>query len=412
MARAAKKSSGGKINLAPRVKKKKSTRNPLLLDEKYTGPEPEWDGWEAWSYEKFRKTKHWGYFWYNYFSTAKEMIPQVTKWMLEEGYTKEDVKAFKAAPDHRCSVTMGSTASMLLRGMPEVHPQDEDRSTAIWLKEKIGPVIAEGKEILKTQKVEEKVGGPVISIQDRIREASYNHMEGIVDWLETWLADPAKFDPKALNPINFFKSREINQAHARVIRDFYEPLYNEITLLVTPPKVKDEDYAQLVEGYRAYTKPQLKTLLEALEAIMSATNMFLQQAKVNRKPRAKKSPSKEKLISKLKFKTHDDRYKLVSIKPEEALSALELWVFNTKTRKLGVYVAGDTAALTIKGTTIINFSENKSVAKTLRKPEEQLKDSNKLPKTKMRKLFDDVNSIETKMNGRINADIILLKAYT
>lgn len=412
MARAAKKSSGGKINLAPRVKKKKSTRNPLLLDEKYTGPEPEWDGWEAWSYEKFRKTKHWGYFWYNYFSTAKEMIPQVTKWMLEEGYTKEDVKAFKAAPDHRCSVTMGSTASMLLRGMPEVHPQDEDRSTAIWLKEKIGPVIAEGKEILKTQKVEEKVGGPVISIQDRIREASYNHMEGIVDWLETWLVGPAKFDPKGLNVINFFKSREINQAHARVIRDFYEPLYNEITLLVTPPKVKDEDYAQLVEGYRAYTKPQLKTLLEALEAIMSATNMFLQQAKVNRKPRAKKSPSKEKLISKLKFKTHDDRYKLVSIKPEEALSALELWVFNTKTRKLGVYVAGDTAALTIKGTTIINFSENKSVAKTLRKPEEQLKDSNKLPKTKMRKLFDDVNSIETKMNGRINADIILLKAYT
>jgi hypothetical protein len=237
-------------------------------------------------------------------------------------------------------------------------------------------------------------------------------MEGIVDWLETWLVNPAKFDPKALNPINFFKGREINQAHARVIRDFYEPLYNEITLLVTPPKVKDEMYAQLVEGYRAYTKPQLKTLLEALEAIMSATNMFLQQAKVNRKPRAKKSPSKEKLVSKLKFKTHDDRYKLVSIKPEEAAAALELWVFNTKTRKLGVYVASDTAALSVKGTTIINFNEDKSIAKTLRKPEEQLKDANKLPKTKMRNLFNDVNSIETKMNGRINADVILLKAYT
>ncbi len=412
MARAAKKSSGGKINLAPRVKKKKSTRNPLFMDEKYTGPEPEWDGWEAWSYEKFRKTMHWGYFYYNYFSNAKEMIPAIINWMTHEEYSKEDIKAYKAAPDHRTSVTMGSTATMLMRGMPELHPQSEERSVAIWLKEKLGPIIAEGKEIIKTQKVEEKVTGPILSIQDRIREASLTHMEGIVDWLETWLVNPAKFDPKGLNVINFFKSREINQAHARVIRDFYEPLYNEITLLVTPPKVKDELYAQLVEGYRAYTKPQLKTLLEALEAIMSATNMFLQQAKVNRKPRAKKSPSKEKLISKLKFKTHDDRYKLVSIKPEEALSALELWVFNTKTRKLGVYVASDTAALTVKGTTIINFNENKSVAKTLRKPEEQLKDSNKLPKTKMRNLFNDVNSIETKMNGRINADIILLKAYT
>ena len=412
MARAANKSSGGKINLAPRVKKKKSTRNPLFMDEKYTGPEPEWDGWESWSHEKFRKTRHWGYFYYNYFSNAKEMIPQVVKWMTVQEYTKDDIRAFKAAPDHRVSVTMGSAASMLLRGMPELHPQDTDRSTAIWLKEKIGPIITEGQEILKTQKAEEKVGGYVPTIQERIREASFNHMEGIVDWIETWLVDPAKFDPKGLNVINHFKSREINQAHARTIRDFYEPIYNEFTMLVTPPKVKDEEYAQLVEGYRSYTKPQLKSMLEALESIMSATNMFLQQAKVNRKPRAKKSPSKEKLVSRLKFKTHDDRYKLVSIKPEEAAAALELWVFNTKTRKLGVYVASDTAALSVKGTTIINFNENKSVAKTLRKPEEQLKDANKLPKTKMRNLFNDVNSIETKMNGRINADVILLKAYT
>lgn len=412
MARAAKKSSGGKINLTPRVKKKKSTRNPLLLDEKYTGPEPEWTGWESWSYEKFRKTQHWGYFWYNYFSNAKEMIPQITKWMLENGYTKDDVKAYKAAPDHRSSVTMGSTANMLLKGMPELHPQSEERSTVIWLKEKITPIIEEGKEILKTQKVEEKIGGPIISIQDRIREASYTHMESIVDWIETWLVNPAKFDPKGLNPLNFLKGREINQAHARVIRDFYEPLYNDINLLVTPPKVKDDMYAQLVEGYRCYTKPQLKTLLAALEEIMSATNMFLQQAKVNRKPRAKKTPSKEKLVSKLKFKTHDDRYKLVSVQPSECAAALELWVFNTKTRKLGVYVASDAAALSVKGTTIINFNEAKSIAKTLRKPEEQLKDANKLPKTKMRSLFNSVNSIETKLNGRINADIILLKAYT
>jgi len=413
MARAAtKKSSGGKINLAPRAKKKKVTRNPLFMDEKYTGPEPEWDGWESWSFEKFKKVRHWGYFYYNYFSNAKEMIPQITKWMGENGYSKDDIKAFKTAPDHRCSVTMGSAASMLLRGMPANHPEDSDNDTASWLKNKITPIIEEGQEILKTQKSEEKVGGYVPSIQERIREATYTHMEDIIDWLETWLVDPTKFDSKEMNIINYFKGKEINQSHARIIRDFYEPIHKEFTLLVNPPKIKDEEYAQLVEGYRVYTKPQLKSMLEALESIMSATNMFLQQAKVNRKPRAKKSPSKEKLVSKLKFKTHDDRYKLVSIKPEEAAQALELWVFNTKTRKLGVYVASDAAALSVKGTTIINFNEQKSIAKTLRKPEEQLKDVNKLPKTKLRKLFDDVNSVETKMNGRINADVILLKSYT
>lgn len=302
---------------------------------------------------------------------------------------------------------------MLMRGMPELHPQDDDRSCAIWLKEKIGPIIAEGKELLKVQKVEEKKGAVYVpSIQERIREASYNHMEEIVNWLETWIANPAKFDYKAFNLVNHFKAREINQAHARVIRDFYEPIYNEFTMLVTPPKVKDESYQQLVEGYRAYTKTQIKNMLLALEEIMGVTNMYLQQAKINRKPRAKKAPSKEKLVSKLKFKLQDDRYKLVSIKPEEAAAALELWVFNTKTRKLGVYVASDSAALSVKGTTIVNFNEAKSIAKTLRKPEEQLKDANKLPKSKLRKMFDSVNSVETKLNGRINADVILLKAYT
>lgn len=414
MARAAKKkvNTGGKINLTPRMKKKKSTRNPLFLDEKYTGPEPVWEGWESWSLEKFKKTRHWGYFWYNYFSNAKEMIPKIILWMSKNGYSEKDIKAFKAAPDHRCSVTMGSAASMLLRGMPELHPQSDERSTVIWLKEKIDPIIEEGKEIIKNQKGEEKNTGPILSIQDRIREAGYTHMEGIVDWLETWLVDPSKFDYKAFNLVNYCKVHEINQAHARVIRDFYEPVYNDFKMLVTPPKIKDESYQQLIEGYRSYTKAQIKNMLLALEEIMGVTNMYLQQAKVNRKPRAKKAPSKEKLISKLKFKAHDDRYKLVSIKPEEALNSLELWIFNTKTRKLGVYVASDTSALSIKGTTIINFNENKSIAKTLRKPEEQIKDANKLPKTKMRSLFNSVNSVETKLNGRINDDVILIKAYT
>ena len=150
----------------------------------------------------------------------------------------------------------------------------------------------------------------------------------------------------------------------------------------------------------------------ALTEIIAACDMILQKAKVSRKVRAKKAPSKEKLVAKLKFKESDDRYKLVSIKPEEALQSMELWVFNTKTRKLGVYVASDTAALSIKGTTIINYNENKSVARTVRKPEEFFRDVKSLPKTKMRKLYESINGVEVKMNGRINADIVLLKTFS
>lgn len=414
MAKAAKKSTG-KINLAPRVGKKKRIRSPLMLDERYTGPEPEWTDWEKWSYEKFRKEKHRGYFYYNYFNNAKDLIPNLIQWMTKNGYSKDDVRSYKEIPDWKTSTTMGSIATMMLRGCPPKHPDApaEEGNSEEWLHKTLAPLIAEGKILLAAKKEEEKkaVNGPVMSIQDRIREATYAHMEELEKWLDEFILDPDSFNPKKINVGNYFKAKEINQAHARLIRDFYESMRNEVDQLVNPPKVKDEAYAQLVEGYRRYTKTQLKNRLAAYDEILSACDMFLREAKVNRKPRIKKAPSKEKLISKLKYKLTDDRYKLVSIKPEECLQALELWVFNAKTRKLGVYVCEEFQSLSIKGTSIINFNPKKSMAKTVRKPEEMLKGVGNLPKTKMRKMFDSIKSVETLLNGRINEDIVLLKAY-
>ena len=51
-----------------------------------------------------------------------------------------------------------------------------------------------------------------------------------------------------------------------------------------------------------------------------------------------------------------------------------------------------------------------SIAKTLRKPEEQLREFNKSGKVQLRKFLDNINAVETQMNGRINADTVILKA--
>ena len=412
MAKAAK--STGKINLTPRAKKVKKARNPIMLDEKYTGPEPVWDGWEKWSIEKFRNEKSRGLYYYNYFNTGKELVPNVVKWMDQNGYTKDQIRAYREVPDWQTGTTIGALATMMLRGMPSKHPLDSDKDSAEFLKNKFSSMIEQGKTLLKNNKEAESAGVNihVPSIQDRIRDATETIIEDIQKWTDGFIKDPQTFDPKSFNVLNHLKSKEANQAHARIIRDYYEGSKEELDELLSPPKVKDDKYDQLVEGYKIYSKTQIKNLHAALTEIMSACNMLLQQAKVNRKPRAKKTPSKDKLISKLKFKVSDDRYKLVSIKPDEVLSTLELWVFNTKTRKFGMYVANDNAALSVKGTTIINFDEKKSLAKTVRKPEELFRDVKNLPKTKIRKLYDGINSVEQKLNGRINTDIILLKSYT
>ena len=115
------------------------------------------------------------------------------------------------------------------------------------------------------------------------------------------------------------------------------------------------------------------------------------------------------MVRKVKYATEDTDLNLVSINPAEVIGAKEVWVYNKKTRKLGKYVAEAYKTLSVKGTTIINYDESKSVSKTLRKPEDQLKEFAKASKVQLRKFLEDIRATETKLNGRINEDILLLK---
>ena len=125
------------------------------------------------------------------------------------------------------------------------------------------------------------------------------------------------------------------------------------------------------------------------------------------------------MIAKLKYAVNDDKFQLASINPIEIIGCNELWVFNVKTRKIGKYVAKvidplgaerEGSGLSVKGTTVIGFNEESSVQKTLRKPEEKLKEFSEAGKRKLNTYLEDINAVDIKLNGRINSDTILLKA--
>jgi hypothetical protein len=137
--------------------------------------------------------------------------------------------------------------------------------------------------------------------------------------------------------------------------------------------------------------------------------MLGQEAKVNRKPRAKKAVPKDKIVAKLKYAKTNEPLKLVSINPADIIGSKELWVYNTKSRKIGKYVASEYLELSVKGTSIIGYNENLSVQKTLRKPEDQLKEFKAAGKVQLRKYLDDIKAVDIKLNGRISEDIILLR---
>jgi len=85
-------------------------------------------------------------------------------------------------------------------------------------------------------------------------------------------------------------------------------------------------------------------------------------------------------------------------------------VFNTKTRKLAQYNAISRNGILIKGTTLKDFDTKISVSKTVRKPEQILsKIITTDGKIALRNMWDSIKTLETKANGRINSDTILLK---
>ncbi len=367
---------------------------------------PKWDGHESMTQDQFSKHFRQAMSYYRMEYSGKDLKAKVINWMSVNGYPKDTIKQFKDTKDNRCSVTVGAIASNLLRGMPAHRPDfNEGRNTAEWLSKAIADIIEEGKndEREPEEGVEIKPVQIQPSIQERVYEASLKMTEEIEDALEQFSADPEAFDPKAFKLLNLLRGRQVKAAHARVIKNLYQRQYDEYLELA------EGGCDQLKEGYSHLTKAQVKKITAFYNEILTACDMLAQEAKINKKPRAKKPTDKSKLVAKIKYLKQDDKLKLVSINPQDIIGAKELWVFNTKTRKLGKYVAQEYLELSVKGTTITGFSENLSVQKTLRKPEEQLKEFKAAGKVQLRKFLDEIKAVDIKLNGRLNEDSVLLR---
>lgn len=396
------------------------------------------DGWENMSGQQYHN--HVRYIRDDLYANNKpaDLAPEVYAWMKENGYSKAEIDAVKKRGPN---VTIGISCKMLRGGMPDFNPKHDEywqslagtsgtiKPASEYIRKTLVECIEQGKKIVQEVKAEEKTKANVYvpTIQERIREQSLDMVEDIDDWLEMWVVDPASFDPKGFDFKKHFNKLQPSQAHARKMKGFYENIladYDELERMPTAGQLKkmgehEQDmWQQLKEGYAHLKKADIKKFRTAIEELISALDFIIDQAKATRKPRKAKPKSTDKLVEKLKYLKADPKYNLASIAPVDIVGANELWVFNIKTRKLGKYVASNIdptgtgrpgSGLQVKGTTIIGFDENLSVQKTLRKPDEQLKDFKGAGKVALRKFLDEINTTDTKLNGRCNPDTILLK---
>lgn len=414
--------------LATPKKKRKTIRTPRFVDETYMGSEPEWAGAEKWSGEKYYREQLRALRYYNHFYTPKDMKPKVIAWMKANGYTKTQMSLVKSVEDWRISMATGSLCAAMIKGMPSFNEGVASHVETLpgvgnplkaaedVVRKKLEEVIAiaDATKLAKTKeedKSKKNVYRP--SIQELMREKTYTMTEELEEFIDSF--DNTAKSVKSFDPLSILRKVEAKSKHASIIRTFYIGSLEEMTELLDPPKrlkgEKKELHEQLKEGFSHLSKPEQKALREMYQKIVDACDMIIAEGKIARKPRKKKPVAKEKLVAKVKYCESDTKTKMVSQKPLALMGAVAATIYNTKTRKFGIYVANDSSGFSFKGTTLLNFDETKSVQKTLRKPEEQLRELKGIAKRSLGKKFDEIKAVDTKMNGRFNDYTIIVKVY-
>ena len=370
---------------------------------------PKWDGAEDMSATEFAAHFREAMKYYRLESSSKELKPKVIDWMGRNDYTRDQIQAFKKTKDWRCNLTMGAIASCLIKGMPATKQGwNNNASSAEWLKEQITKAVEDGKWDIEEVEVVKaaKITAPVMNIQDRIREQAVSMSDEIDAAIDSWIVDPEAFDPKAFKMVSLLRGKGAKAAQARYIKSFFARGLAELQELASGNA--DE---QLKEGYKFASRKNVKKLIEFYESIAQACEQIAAEAKVMKKPRAKKVKPAEELVKKIKFKMTDDKLGVTSVPAAGLIGAQAAIVYNAKTRKIGMYISKTSAGLNVKGTSIIDFTD-KSIQKTLRKPAEQLKDF-KLQNTQRRveTWLSAIKATDTMLNGRMNQDIMILKVF-
>ena len=266
-------------------------------------------------------------------------------------------------------------------------------------------ILGASKKETREQKAKVKQTAP--SIYDRVKEQSSEIAANFEVLKDYYFEKNTAFvmGMQQRNCLDILQENDANQAHVRIIKRENEAELLEINSAI---KKTDEDF---VEGYSCYSKKQLVGYANFLQDIIDACDMIIGESKQKRQPRKKKPVSAEKKAAKMKFAEKDVNVSVVSELPVNIVDSTVTFVYNKKTRKLGVYIADDNSGLDVKGQKILNYNSKSSLAKTLRKPKEQLKNVLTSRSKALRFFENEIKTTAIKLNGAMNQHWIIVKTY-
>ena len=243
---------------------------------------------------------------------------------------------------------------------------------------------------------------PKFNIQERMAEKTAEFLGELEGRFDDYMTE-FKGEPKL---VELMTQMNVPAVQVKTVTEFISKKIAEFE------EVNSSKDSQVLEAYKHLGKRQITAIIKWWTQALSDANSYNVVKKASKAPRKKKAVLPEKVVAKLKYAKEFKELALKSADPTTILTAQELWVYNTKTRKLGIYIADQYAGvLTVKNSSIIGFDATASVQKTLRKPKDQIKEFSANGKPAAKKWFKGIKSTEIKLNGRISTDVILLKVY-
>jgi hypothetical protein len=315
--------------------------------------------------------------WYNYMASDD----QSRDWFftyVKKNYSKNDIALLRRLPKWKISKTLGNVARILLNG--NTLPQ----SNMDYFNDSVKALLVEASAIRDETDEQPKT---VVSIQDRVQAKIY---QLITDCEEAIDAD------SKLDIYEWLVGKEATAQAASAIRDFYAKGLSD----------HEPDEFDTREIKKA--REELKKYWENFVLLVDRYINNKKAVKV-RKPREKKVKSAVDIVKNLKFQKEDKALKVVSVHPAEIIGCKQLWVYNTKYKKLSRYDAVGPAGIQVKGTTLIGFDVETASSKALRKPDTSLQSLLSAGKVVLRTFMNELKTSESKPNGRINEQTILLR---
>ena len=385
------------------------------IDHKYTGEEPKWDNCASWDGEKFMKERSRMFNFYNYYCASKDLFDDLLTWMGNNSYTKAQVKSVKQEGERAVSFTSLKIARAMNLGMVATHEGSlaysevrpgisctEAHDDSVVLKSEINRAIKAASNRIKMKAIVDdgvtKQVSPLERLSNKVNNSIIAELELMID-SKGWTESQTKV--QELNLISLLKANSIPlkglQEVYTWLRKYEESLDGALN------KTNEFD----IEGWAFCSKPAIKNRLKAIKGMIDQLDRYSSANKKTRAPRKKKEKSAALQTKKLQYQESDDDFGVRSISPLSLPGARVFLAFNTKYRKLQVYISD--SPFTVKGTSLLGWNEEKSFSLTLRKPEDLLPIAVNKTEKQFMKAVDALSTKRGKVNGRMNKDTILLR---